>query len=122
MSTWKFVVSAPGMGEKNVPAPKTAEILGISSGQVLIKRTGTWVHEEDWPYLESLRFPCRGVMKDGFMVGCPDARQMATRPPEPPYEPPPAFFETPPMLPVQDDDEALKEPTLKYKRRKKDYL
>jgi len=116
MSIWKFVIPTPNMGEKNVPAPKTAKILGISSGQVLIKKTGTWIHEEDWPYLKSLKFPCRGVMKDGFIIGCPDAKQIQTRPPEPPYEPPPAFFETPPPMTFYKEAVEPQKKTTRHKR------
>lgn len=92
MSVWTFVVTASNMGERIVPAPHDPS----GSSQALIKRTGTWIHEEDWPYIRELQFPCKGIMKDGFVKGCPDARTMATRPPEPPVAPPPVFFEVPP--------------------------
>ena len=89
MTVWRFIVPATNMGERIVPAPHNPS----GSGNALIKRAGTWIHEEDWPYIKSLQFPCRGIMKDGFVKGCPDAKQMSTRPPELPVTPPPAFFE-----------------------------
>ena len=107
MTVWRFVVTAPNMGERIVPSPHDPS----GSGQALIKRTGTWIHEEDWPYIKSLKFPCRGIMKGGFVKGCPDAKTMATRPPEPPVVPPPAFFEVP-------DYEAAQAPKPKGRRRK----
>ena len=91
MSVWKFIATAPNMGERIVPAPHDPS----GSGNALIKRTGTWIHEKDWLHIKSLQFPCRGIMKDGFAKGCPDAKTMATIPPEPPVAPPPAFFEVP---------------------------
>ena len=114
MTVWRFVVPATNMGERIVPAPHDPS----GSGQALIKRTGTWIHEEDWPYISSLKFPCRGIMKDGFVQGCPDAKQMATSPPEPPVIPPPAFFEVPDTT-LYERPETMQAPEPKPKRKKR---
>lgn len=88
MSVWRWIVPNPGIGEKTVPAPNAPN----GTGQEIIKIHGTWIHESDWRYINQLQFACRGVMVNGFSIGCPDAKQMATRPPEPPVAPPKAIY------------------------------
>lgn len=119
MSVWRFVVPQAGMGERAVPAPKTALLMGEPSGNVIIRAQGTWIHEEDWPYLSELKFPCRGLMRNGFVIGCPDANQFATMPPEPPIEPPAPFFEMP--IEFNYEAEAIEPPeeSTKFYRNKK---
>ena len=117
MTVWRFVVPATNMGERTVPAPNDPS----GTGQALIRKSGTWVHEKDWPYIKSLQFPCRGVMKDGFMKGCPDVNQMATRPPEP-LPPPPAFYRSyvePEVIELPKETQA-REPRVRRKKKQED--
>jgi hypothetical protein len=122
MTVWNFVVTQPDFGEKLVPTPNGPE------PDTAIGPHGAWVHEQDLAYVLDLAFPCGGVMKKGFMVGCPDAKQLAARPPEPPIEPPPAFFEVTDEPISEEDEEALEDffkafeppkPTKKRKSRRK---
>ena len=88
MSVWNFVVTQPGFGEKTVPTPN-----GSQPNTVIHPTNGGWVHNLDLAYVLDVMAVCGGQLKKAFALGCPSAKQEATKPPEPPVAPPPAFFE-----------------------------